>query len=183
MRNPYLIGQTVYLRPVERDDADLVAPWVNDPEVRWYLAGRPPINQVSELDYIDRMSRSEHDLVLLIVRVEDDRRIGMQGLHQIDFRNRHACFGIALGDKEAWGQGYGTEATRLLLQHAFETMNLNRVWLQVYEYNERAMRSYLKLGFKKEGVLRQENFRKGKYWDRFGRQTQTKIKTEITIRN
>src|SRR5206468_7752591 len=64
-----------------------------------------------------------------------------------------------------WGKGYGTEATRLMVQYAFDTLNLNRVWLHVLEYNERGIRCYEKVGFKKEGLLRQEHFRDGRYWD------------------
>lgn len=69
------------------------------------------------------------------------------------------------GESSEWGKGYGTEATRLLVQHAFETMNLNRVWLLVYEFNERALRAYERVGFQKEGVLRQEMYRQGRYWN------------------
>ena len=68
-------------------------------------------------------------------------------------------------DKGSWGQGYGTEATRLVVQHAFATLNLNRVWLEVYEYNPRGLRAYEKVGFRKEGVKRQDNYRAGRYWD------------------
>ncbi len=78
---------------------------------------------------------------------------------------RRASFGILIGDKAAWGKGYGSEATRLMLRHAFETLNLNRVWLHVYEYNQRGIRAYEKVGFRREGVLRQDTFRDGRYWD------------------
>jgi RimJ/RimL family protein N-acetyltransferase len=70
-----------------------------------------------------------------------------------------------LGEPEEWGKGYGSEATRLVLRYAFETLNLNRVWLHVYEYNERGLRAYEKAGFRREGRLRQEMFRDGRYWD------------------
>ncbi len=165
MKNPYLIGQALYLRPVERADAPLLQGWINNPDITRTILSRPPINLQAEEEYIDRVTRSEHDLVLLIVLRETDRPIGAVGLHQIDFRNRHACFGITLGEPSEWGKGHGTEATRLIVAHAFETLNLNRLWLQVYEYNERALRCYERVGFKKEGVLRQENYREGRYWD------------------
>src|SRR5262249_47639304 len=96
-----------------------------------------------------------------------DALVGVTGLHQTDLRNRHASFGIVIGEKEAWGRGYGTEATALLVRHAFETLNLNRVWLHVFEDNERGIRAYEKVGFQKEGRLRQDTFREGRYWDTF----------------
>jgi RimJ/RimL family protein N-acetyltransferase len=81
--------------------------------------------------------------------------------------NRHTSFGIVVGDKTEWGKGYGSEATQLMVGHAFETLNLNRVWLRVFEYNARGIRAYEKVGFKKEGVLRQDRFQDGRYWDTF----------------
>jgi len=165
MQNPFLIGESIYLRPVEREDGPLVLPWLNDPDVRHTLYNRGPLNLIRETDFIERMSQSEHDLVLMIVRKSDDQPIGVTGFHQIDFSNRHCLFGLTIGDKEAWGKGHGTESTRLMVEHAFRTMNMNRVWLQVFEYNERGIRAYTKVGFKKEGVMRQENFRDGRYWD------------------
>src|SRR5262249_50692365 len=94
-----------------------------------------------------------------------DLLIGAAGLHDIDLRNRHAWFGITIGDKSAWGKGHGTEATRLILELAFGTLNLNRVFLHVYEYNERARHVYEQIGFRVEGRLRQDVFHAGRYWD------------------
>jgi RimJ/RimL family protein N-acetyltransferase len=165
MKNPYLIGSQVYLRPVEMSDASVIVPWLNDPAISRTILHRRPLNLRNEEEFLERMSRSEQDLVLGIALKADDRLIGATGFHQIDPRNRHACFGITIGIPEAWGKGYGTEATQLMVRHAFETMNLNRVWLQVFEYNLRALRTYEKIGFKKEGVLRHENYREGRYWD------------------
>jgi ribosomal-protein-alanine N-acetyltransferase len=96
---------------------------------------------------------------------DGDRLIGAVGLQAIDFRSRHANFGMAIGVAAEWGKGYGTEATRLMVQYAFATLNLQRVWLHVVEYNERGVRCYERAGFQKEGLLRQEHFREGRYWN------------------
>jgi RimJ/RimL family protein N-acetyltransferase len=163
--NPYLVGTKIYLRPLDRADAPLLVPWINDPDVTRTIRFRRPMNLQAEEAFIDRLYQSEHDVVLGIALKEADRLIGVTGLHQLDSKNRHAGFGISIGDKGEWGKGYGTEATLLMVRHAFETLNLNRVWLQVYEYNEPAIRIYEKLGFRREGMLRQENYREGRYWD------------------
>jgi RimJ/RimL family protein N-acetyltransferase len=165
VKNPFLIGRKVYLRPLERDDAPTLVPWINDPEVTHTLVMHRPINLMAELTFLDRMHQSEHDIVLGIALVADDRLIGVTGLHLIDSKNRHTMLGIMLGAKEEWGKGYGTEAARLAVGYAFETLNLNRVWLHVYEYNLRGLRSYERVGFRREGLLRQETFRAGRYWD------------------
>ena len=165
MKNPYLIGTKIYLRPLEREDATHLVPWFNHPEVTRMLLTYRPLNLRAEEEFIDKALQNEHGLVLGIVVQGSDRLIGGTGLHQIDFKNRHAGFGITIGEKEEWGKGYGTDATRLMVQHAFETLNLNRVWLHVYEYNQRGIRAYEKVGFRKEGVLRQDTYREGRYWD------------------
>ncbi len=165
MHNPFLIGVSVYLRPLEVADARTMVPWFNDQEMTRHLRRYQPMTLVEEEDFLRRLPESAADLVLGITLRADDRLVGATGLHRVDSRNRHAEFGISIGDKSAWGKGHGTEATRLLVQHAFDTLNLNRVWLHVYEYNEAALRVYQKVGFRTEGRLRQDVFRDGRYWD------------------
>jgi [ribosomal protein S5]-alanine N-acetyltransferase len=165
MKNPFLIGPNVYLRPLEREDAPVLVPWFNDPDVSRTLLRHRPQTLRDEEAFLDKVTQSEHDVALALVVRATDRLIGVTGLHQIDFKNRHCSFGIVIGEKAEWGKGYGTEATTLLVKHAFETLNLNRVWLHVYEYNDRGRRSYEKVGFRQEGVLRQDCYREGRYWD------------------
>jgi RimJ/RimL family protein N-acetyltransferase len=165
MPNAFLIGTHIYLRPLEREDAPAIVPWFNDPEVIRTLRRYLPLTLVEEQEFIDHLRNSDHDLALSIALKESDRLIGVTGLHEIDYKNRHAGLGILIGDKSEWGKGHGTEAARLLIGYAFDTLNMNRVWLHVYEYNARGLRSYEKLGFQREGVLRQDNFRDGRYWD------------------
>ncbi|MBI3302544.1 MAG: GNAT family N-acetyltransferase, partial [Deltaproteobacteria bacterium] len=135
MKNPFLIGTKVYLRPLEREDAPLFVPWVNDAEVTRTLEHfYRPINLQAEVDFIERIYKSEHDVVCGIAVKETDALIGVTGLHQMDFKSRRTSFGIFIGEKSEWGKGYGTEATALITGYAFEILNLNRVWLHVYEY-------------------------------------------------
>jgi RimJ/RimL family protein N-acetyltransferase len=91
--------------------------------------------------------------------------IGNCGLHDVDLKNRSAVFGIVIGDKNYWSQGYGTDATLTLLRFAFEQIGLNRVELFVYDFNPRAQRAYEKAGFKRSGVKRQGLFRNGAFHD------------------
>jgi RimJ/RimL family protein N-acetyltransferase len=165
VQNPFLIGSTLYLRPLEKADAPTIATWLNDPEVTRYLRRFHPVSLAAEEAFLQRLSESESDIGLGMVTREGERFIGVTGLHQVDYRNRNAAFGITVGDKSAWSKGYGTEAARLLVAHAFQTLNLHRVWLHVYENNPRGQRAYEKAGFRIEGRLRQDNFREGRYWD------------------
>jgi RimJ/RimL family protein N-acetyltransferase len=165
VKNPFLVGDRVYLRPLEKEDAPLFVTWLNDREVARTLLRHHPINLPAEEEFIAQACARDDALALGIVLRETDRLIGSAGLMQINWRNRHAGFGILIGAKEEWGKGYGTEATALVVRHAFETLNLNRVWLHAYEFNPRGLRAYEKAGFKREGVLRQDTFCDGRYWD------------------
>ena len=165
MNNAFLIGPKVYLRPLEPADAPVIAPWLNDQEVTRFTLQYRPMTLAREQEFLAQAGNSEKNLALGIVPRASDRLIGVTGLHLMDFRQRHCSFGIILGVKEEWNKGYGTEATRLIVDHAFRTLNFNRVWLHVHEFNERGVRTYEKAGFRKEGRLRQDCYRDGRYWD------------------
>ncbi len=165
MKNPFLIGELVYLRPLDRADAPAVVPWVNDPEITRSLRIYRPLNLQAEEEYIDQIRKSETDVTLGLCVRGDDRFIGVTGLHAIDFKNRHTGFGIVIGERTEWDKGYGTDATRLMVNYAFATLNLNRVWLQVYEFNVRGRKTYEKVGFRVEGIQRQDRYSDGRYWD------------------
>jgi [ribosomal protein S5]-alanine N-acetyltransferase len=165
VHNPYIIGQAIYLRPVDTADAPAIVTWFNDPEVTRTLRRYRPLTLAEEPAFIERMAKSETDFVLGIALRENDQFIGMTGLHNLDARHRSITFGIAIGEKAAWGKGYGTEATRLMVRFAFQTLNMNRVGLDVYSFNERAQHCYEKAGFSVEGRQRQSHFAEGRYWD------------------
>lgn len=165
MQTPFLIGSAIYLRPLDLADVPQLLTWMNDPEVTRQLRAYRPIMRVWEEEFLRKLSTSETDIALGIMVREPEQFIGVTGLHRLDVGNRHAAFGITIGETSAWGKGYGTEVTRLMVQYAFDRLNLNRVWLHVYEFNERARRVYQKVGFRPEGRLRQDTFRDGRYWD------------------
>jgi RimJ/RimL family protein N-acetyltransferase len=91
--------------------------------------------------------------------------IGQVNLDSIDWKNRVGKIGIVIGSSDNFGRGYGTEAMRLLIDFAFLDMNLNRLELEVYDFNERAIQCYLNCGFVQEGRLREKLYKKGRYLD------------------
>ena len=93
------------------------------------------------------------------------RLIGMVDLFIDHWSHRDAWIGIGIGARADWGQGYGSDAMRLILRYAFAELNLDRVTLSVFEYNERAIHTYRKLGFREEGRQRQRLNRYGRWWD------------------
>jgi RimJ/RimL family protein N-acetyltransferase len=101
----------------------------------------------------------------MIYTLEGDRKIGFVDLMGIDPVSQNAWIGIGIGDRDYWGKGYGSEAMRLAMRYGFEELNLHRISLNVFEYNTRALGSYLKVGFKGEGRSRKWLNRAGKRWD------------------
>jgi RimJ/RimL family protein N-acetyltransferase len=164
MIDPFRIGSKIYLRPIERDDARHMTPWINDPEVTRTLLVYRPMSLSQEEEYLDKLAKNDEIHLAIVIR-ESDKLIGGAGLHDIDWKNRQCGFGIFIGAKEEWGKGYGTEATKLFVDLAFGTLNLHRIWLHVYDYNQRGIHAYEKVGFRREGVLRQSRYHDGRYWD------------------
>jgi RimJ/RimL family protein N-acetyltransferase len=156
----------VRLRAFREDDLKNSLAWLNNPAVTRYLLNMRPWSLVEEKAWIERTMRNEDpSAVTLVVETTDGEYVGSTGLMQIDRRNRSAEAGIVIGRPEEWGRGLGTDAMKGLLRHAFEELNLHRVSLRVYSFNERAMRSYAKLGFVEEGRLRQAMYRHGAWHD------------------
>lgn len=151
-----IVGERVALGPLRRDLVPLYERWVNDFEVTRStdMGMRPRVREFEEQFY-DRMATSERDVVFTIYERPGLGAIGVTGLHNVDHANRRADFGIMIGEKAAWGKGYGTEATRLALEYAFVALGLHNVLLRVYAFNERAIRAYERAGFRMIGRRRE----------------------------
>jgi len=161
----YARGRRLDLRPISMADAELFVRWLNDPDVSQYLGRELPLTLEEEKAWIGKQAGDPSNFVLVLVHREERSPIGSAGLHGVSGPNRKAVFGIQIGEKEFWNQGLGLEATELMLEIAFERLNLNRVELDVYETNPRAIRVYERAGFRAEGVARQGRWIRGSYVD------------------
>ena len=157
-------GKKLCLRGIERSDIPAFVRWFNDPEVRSYLQMYMPMSTAQEELWFEAQLK-DPDRHLFGIETLEGKLIGNLGIEDIDRKNRSATLGIVIGEKEYWGQGYGTEAITTLLRFIFTEMNLHRVSLAVYEYNRRAIRCYEKCGFKMEGQKREAHFHDGEYHD------------------
>lgn len=163
-----IFGEGVRLRAVEREDLPRYVEWFNDPQVTRGLTRAYPMSLAEEIAWFeDQLGREPSERSMAIDVRQGDRwiHIGGCGLQDVDWRARHAALGITIGDRTYWGKGLGSEVVRLLLRHGFETMNLNRIHLRVYEFNQRAIEVYRRAGFKEEGRLRMDMYREGRHWD------------------
>ncbi len=166
LRPEMLPGRLVVLRRHRGENLRAFQRWYSDPEVaRLTRYQQTPLTpeEIQRFFYA-RIMGSDFLAMAIHIR-QTDRLIGTCAFSQLDADNGSALFHITIGERDAWGKGYGTEATALMLDHAFARLGLHRVGLTVFEYNKRAIRSYEKCGFKIEGRAREAIFRDGRYWD------------------
>jgi diamine N-acetyltransferase len=162
-----IYGDGIRLRSIEREDIPTFVRWFNDPEIRSYLLMYRPMSRASEERWFEGLAARTDDFLFAVEALVGDQwvHIGNIGLESVDWKNSHCTFGIVLGEKQYWGQGYGTKAIKTVLRYAFDELNLHRVELEVFAYNPRAIRCYEKAGFRHEGTRRQSHFHNGQYHD------------------
>jgi len=146
-------------------DSEIVARWNQDSEYQQLLSSGPAMLW-SPRQLKEWMEKHFDEMYGFSIRaLDDDRLIGFVDLSGIDWVTGNCWVGIGIGEREYWGKGYGREAMNLVLRFAFESLNLKRVSLDVFEYNQRAYLSYCKCGFKEEGRMRQWMQRGGERFD------------------
>ncbi|GIH91234.1 acetyltransferase [Planobispora siamensis] len=162
---PTLHGERVTLRPVGPEHVDGLWELVNDPETARLTGSHGKVDYRSTAAWYG--SRGEHDdrLDLAICTADDDAYVGEVVLNELDTGNLSCNLRIALSGPRVFGKGYGTEAIRLVLDHAFATTDLHRIELEVYAFNERAAHVYRKVGFVQEGVRRDALLWDGEWHD------------------
>ena len=168
MKHPFLIGDKIYLRGLEREDlTGEYFQWLNDYDVTRALAsGRTPNTPEAMEKYYLEVTGSSTDVIFAIVEQETDRHIGTVKLGSINWVHRSAEFGIMIGAKDCWNKGYGTETAKLVLDYGFRRLNLHKVVLSGVVENKGAISSYEKAGFKHEGLIKKLLFIDGEYHDK-----------------
>ena len=168
--NTLLQGELVRLVAANSEtDAELFARWSRDSEYMRLQSSWPTrlwSQKQAKEALRDWMEHEKPDAIEFVMRtLAEDRPIGSIGLDGIRWSHGDAFVGIGIGERDCWGNGYGTDAMRVILRYAFTELNLHRVSLDVFEYNPRAIRSYEKAGFCVEGRQRQALHRDGRRWD------------------
>lgn len=129
-----------------------------------------PMMEIGEEKWIEDLGTSQTgvDIVFVIEACEGESYvpIGNCGLHKINWKDRDAEAGMAIGEKSFWSKGYGSEALGLLLKYGFDQLNLHRISAGAYGFNERSINTLQKNGFEIEGKARLSVFKNGKYWDK-----------------
>lgn len=162
----FLESGRVYLRPIEESDLDFFyANSLWDKEGRRLTGTQTVFTRIGVQQWFETISTDPSRIDLILCLQETDQPIGDLAMLEIDHQNRKAIVRISIFDSTFWGNGYGTEGLSLLLEYGFGILNLNRVGLDVFAFNERGINSYRKLGFKEEGRIREDLFYDGEYHD------------------
>lgn len=159
----FLEGKKVILSPLERDDLFPVSRILNDYRIRKNLSERFPKN-IEMLKELIKKGEEKKTLVLKIVDKQTGNLAGIISLTDFNWPNRRAMLSIVI-DQNFQNKGYGTEATKMVVEYGFKNLQLHKICLEVYDFNKNAIALYKKLGFKKEGHYKKHSFKDGKYVD------------------
>jgi len=164
---PFLSGEDIYLRKLTaKDIGEKYVAWMNDKEVTRYLeSGFFPTSADQLHDYVERQSTNEDVVFLSIVEADTDEHVGNVKLGPIDWVHRQAEIGLVIGEKQAWGNGYGTTAVQLLTSYASDRLNLHKLVAHCYEPNVGSKRVFEKAGYEVEATLTDHAFCDGQYVD------------------
>ncbi len=159
-----LVGEKVFLSPLNEEDAEKFAEWISDLEASLYLGqAENVISLDNQKEKLQEMMGEGYNFA--VVEKSLDELIGSCGLMDVNSIHGTAELGIFIGDKNHWNKGYGTEACELLVDFGFNILNLNNIMLSVYEFNQRAFACYEKLGFKEIGRRRKAREVGGEKYD------------------
>ncbi len=166
MNNAFSVGECVFLRPIEPEDAPIVAACVNNPEVRVSYFTHTPISLHLQAERIRGYYQPGADYIPFVIALrESSTPIGVTAFHRVDLVSRAAVYSICISDPACWGHGYAGEVTSLMLRYGFDVLNLHRIQLHVWTGNRAAIKAYGKAGFVHEGVLRDAMIHNGEYCD------------------
>jgi len=161
----FLKGRESVLRPLNKEtDLQSCLRWINDQEVIQYVSMYLPSSKQNEEEWFDNLQKRKEDVVLGIEAL-DNAFIGITGLHNINWKDRTASHGVIIGEKDYWGRSYGTDSHMTLLDYAFNTLNLRRIYSSVIAFNKRSLQYHFTCGYQVEGTQRRQVYKKGKYWD------------------
>lgn len=164
---PMLRGELVWLRPSERADFMDDPPSVNDPEIAHMMGLKVPVGIDGAAEFA-QMVLSQHGKSLwsfAVCPLGESRAVGNVSLRNIDRENGSAEMAVVMTDRAYIGRGFGTDAVNCIVDFGFGELRLERIYLQVFDYNPRAKRSYEKSGFRTDATLRRARFHRGQHHD------------------
>lgn len=156
----------LYIRKLEASDLDRTWEWMNTPEIFMIMGVHAPISKTGQHRWFESLDKSADKIVFAVCTIDGNTHIGNVSLDIIDYRHRNARLSIFLADPATRGQGNGKRALALLLEYAFNFLNLHRLYAKVNSDRENILRFYQNMGFQPEGKMRQHEFINGCYIDK-----------------
>ena len=160
-----IAGERVLLRPIDERDTDAILRWRAEPSVAAQLFSERAPTREEHLAWLASLRPDGERREFVVVERAGGRAVGTIGLSHVDRRYRRAEYGVVIGETAARGKGLAAEASRLLLEHAFVALGLRRVYLHVLADNGSALALYRRLGFEREGVLREHVWKGDRFRD------------------
>ncbi len=157
------LNSKLKLEPITEEDTDLILKWRNNINVKKNFIFQQMFTKDIHLNWLKTNVFTGKTAQFIINY--DGTSIGSTFLRDIDVDNNKAEFGIFIGEDNYRGQGLGTQATLQILKYGFEKLNLNKIFLRVLNNNTSAVNSYIKSGFQKEGLFREDVCINNKYYD------------------
>ena len=148
-----------------REDLIYLQKWLEDAEIRRLIGEVGSMSKADAEKFLEKVRGDTERAWFMVVVKENNKVIGEAGLLRMDRAWRTTDISVIIWEREEWGKGYGTEAVLLLLDHAFRHLDFHRAAMGVVGFNERALRFWGKVGFRKEGVQRDGYYYDGKYYD------------------
>lgn len=158
-------GDKITLRTIEEEDLEFLRNGVNHPSVRVFMGNRRPQNLEEQQDFFEGVINSDDGSAHFLVYNKDDEKAGIISL------NEKGDKAEKLGEVGLWlhpdhhGNGYGTEAAKIITRYGFRQLNYHKIYTRAYEGNKASQRIWEKLGYEKEGVHKDHTFTQGEYKD------------------
>lgn len=164
-------GKLIGLRAVEKEDLILLRDWRNTPNFRKNFREVRELNMINQEFWFNKSCvNNPNDFMFIIERLSDAKPIGSVGLLYINWIIRSADFSFYIGEDEAYidDKGYSEEAVQLMIDFGFNNLNLNKIWMELYEFDIAKIEFFTNnFNFKKDGILRDNCFEEGKYFNSY----------------
>ena len=163
-----LKGEKVYLVPIEREDLEPLRIWRNQPNFRKYFREYREISKEMQLKWYENKVLGDPSTIMFAIRSnEDNSLLGCCGLCYINWVHRNADLSLYIGYQNAYidNLGYAKEACQLMFSYGFKELGLRKIWSEIYEFDESKFKLYSELGFSQDGMLRDQYFYEGRYWN------------------
>jgi len=162
-------GKKVGFRAIEKEDLPLLRDWRNIPYLRKHFREPMELNMLNQEGWWPKVTASKNDFMFMVIELETGKPVGAAGLTYINWIVRSGEISLYIGKDETYidDEGLAEDSVRLLIKYGFEILNLNKIWTELYEFDNKKMAIYKKLGMQKDGVLRDNCFYRNRYWDSY----------------